>query len=424
MTTPSSNHNFWSSIKNMARRGGRFLQTAWMVIGATLLLILLLELTCGLIYHLFTPSGDFLYFRQSQSYKGNPWIHEYDKELFSSYNTAWRPFVYWRRTPYAGKYINIDAQGRRYTAPSAVQKVAASRQLKIFMFGGSTMWGEGVRDQFTLPSLVVQDLAAHKIKAEVTNFGEVAYVNTQELIELILQLERGNIPDVVIFYDGYNDVYAANQRGQAGFSQFEWKRELEYNISTRYNQLKKVFLLNCLDRFYLGRLIKSFSKKLDFQKPAPPGSQTLDKDIIQIYLNNIKIINALGKTYGFVPLFFWQPVIYTKDNLTDFEKNYAIEPLGKLYRQAHGVLKAAAEKFSPYNFFDISGLFTKTTGEVYLDYCHVNEEANRLIAHRITADLLPVIASHPHLGRQVSSGGAGPSTAANDQTAAATGGTD
>jgi lysophospholipase L1-like esterase len=395
-------------VRKSAGAGGRLLKTAWLIIGATLLLILFLEVACGLIYQLLPAKTGSFYFPHSQVYKNAPWSEDYDKELIASYNTTWRPFVYWRRAPLQGKYININAQGLRYTAPGELRAGEVSRQLKIFMFGGSTMWGEGVRDQYTLPSLVAQDLAARKIKADITNFGEVAYVNTQELIELIFQLERGNIPDVVIFYDGFNDVYAAAQNQVAGFSQFEWKRELEYNISTRYNKLRNVFLLNSLDRFYLGKLIKSLSEKLSYKKPFSQASKTLEKDIVEVYLNNIKIVHALGKAYGFLPLFFWQPVIYTKNSLTDSEKPYATEPLGQLYHQAHTVMQADAAAFAPYNFIDISNLFAGAQDEVYLDFSHVHEDANRLIAQRLTGDLLKIIEKHPHLGREGISGSGRP----------------
>jgi lysophospholipase L1-like esterase len=387
--------SWWLLVKKIARGGGHILRTLWLVIGATLLLILFLEVTCALVYHLLPRKSGPDYFQESASYKNSPWIHDYDKELFSSYNTSWRPYVYWRRTPHKGKYINIDERGIRYTVPGKVAAGDAAKKLKIFMFGGSTLWGEGVRDQFTIPSQLAQDLAARGLSTEITNFGEVAYVNTQELIELVLQLERGNIPDVVIFYDGYNDVYAALQNQAAGFTQFEWKRELEYNISTRYNKLKKVFLLNSLDRYYLGKLIKSLSNKLSYQEPFSQKSKTLKNDVVEVYLNNLKIITALGKAYGFVPLFYWQPVIYTKKTLTPFEKRFATEPLGDFYRQSQAVMRARSQEFAPYHFFDISGLFAAANHEVYLDYCHVNEDANRIIARRIAADLLQMVNPSP-----------------------------
>lgn len=385
---------------------GHIIKTSWLVVGATLLLILLLEVTCAAIFHLVPAKTGPVYFSKSDSYQGNHWIAAYDKELFSSYNTSWRPYVYWRRTPYAGKYINIDNRGIRATAAGEPDESHASRKLKIFMFGGSTMWGEGVRDRHTIPSLLAKELATRNIKAEITNFGEVAYVQTQELIELVLQLQRGNVPDIVIFYDGYNDVYAAMQNRSAGFSQFEWKRELEYNISTRYNKLKKVFLLNSLEQFYLGRFIKSLSDKLTYKQPFSQESKTLSKDIIEVYLNNIKIIAALGKAYGFLPLFYWQPVIYTKNNLTAFEKGFATEPLGSLYHQAHAVMEANAAEFAKYHFYDISGLFAAARNSVYIDYSHVNEDANRIIAQRFTRDLLPLIGPAAPGGQQRISRGA------------------
>lgn len=43
------------------------------------------------------------------------------------------------------------------------------------------------------------------------NYGENAYVSTQGLIHLILLLESGDVPDMVIFYDGVNDILAASQ---------------------------------------------------------------------------------------------------------------------------------------------------------------------------------------------------------------------
>jgi len=388
----SLNNSPWRVIfKKFAGACGQIIKTSWLIIGVTLLLILFLELTCAMIYHLFLGKSGPVYYQYSESYKDNPWIHDYDQELFYSYNTSWRPYVYWRRPPFKGKYINIDEHCHRYTVPGEVSGGNAARRLKIFMFGGSTLWGEGVRDQFTIPSLLGKDLAAHQVGAEITNFGEVAYVNTQELIELVLQLERGNIPDVVIFYDGYNDVYAALQNQVAGFTQFEWKRELEYNISTRYNSLRRVFLLNTLDRYYLGKIIKRLSNKLSYQKPFSQKSKTLKEDVVEVYLNNLKIITALGKAYGFVPLFYWQPVIYTKNNLTPFEKKFATEPLGDLYCQAQAVMQAKSQEFGPYHFFDISGLFADANYSIYLDFCHVNEDANRIIARRIAADLLQII---------------------------------
>jgi lysophospholipase L1-like esterase len=360
----------------------------------TLLLLVLAELGARLF---LAPRVPFCpqYFSHTDSYQNAPWIKDYDREIFTSYNSTWRSYVYWRRTPHQGKYINIDRQGIRYTTPSNLTDGEARKKLKIFMFGGSTMWGEGVRDQYTLPSLVCQDLSVHKIKAGITNFGEVGYVNTQELIELVLQLERGNIPDVVVFYDGFNDVYSAWQNSMEGLPQNESNRELEYNITKRYNTLRKEFFLKTIDQFYLTKTLKNWTNIGRPSKSAVKDTNGLEKKILDVYLNNIKIIVALGKAYGFVPIFYWEPVIYTKKNLTHFEQKYISKPIGALYDTTHALLKVNQSKLVDYNFHDITGLFLETKEPVYLDYCHSNEEAHKIIARRIAQDITAAVGVAP-----------------------------
>ncbi|MGB1287006.1 MAG: hypothetical protein ACPG7F_10770, partial [Aggregatilineales bacterium] len=61
---------------------------------------------------------------------------------------TWLPYVYWRMDEYDGKYINISPEGIRYTPDYSADNPAAQT---IYFFGGSTMWGEGARDAYTIP---------------------------------------------------------------------------------------------------------------------------------------------------------------------------------------------------------------------------------------------------------------------------------
>jgi hypothetical protein len=38
------------------------------------------------------------------------------------------------------------------------------------------------------------------------NFGESGFVSTQSVIQLMQELQSGNIPHLVIYYDGVNDT--------------------------------------------------------------------------------------------------------------------------------------------------------------------------------------------------------------------------
>src|SRR5262249_16388989 len=87
---------------------------------------------------------------------------------------------------------------------------------KVFTFGGSTMWGTGSPDWGTIPAYLRAHFAASRHGPDcVVNFGESAWVSTQGLIQLMLELQSGNVPALVIFYEGANDVYAAYQSGRA-----------------------------------------------------------------------------------------------------------------------------------------------------------------------------------------------------------------
>lgn len=65
------------------------------------------------------------------------WAEQYWIELQDALrHVTWTPYVYWRTSPYDGTYINVDAQGIRYTLPPS-----SDAELSIHFYGGSTAWG-------------------------------------------------------------------------------------------------------------------------------------------------------------------------------------------------------------------------------------------------------------------------------------------
>ena len=139
----------------------------------------------------------------------------------------WIPYSYWISKPFTGKSINVDSDGLRHTWHNGLTGLYSpgKRIFRIFMFGGSTMFGWAESDDYTIPSAVVKALTQRGIGGvKVINFGQLGYVNTQELILLLEQLRQRNIPDLVIFYDGYNDTFSAFQNGKAGITENEVTR--------------------------------------------------------------------------------------------------------------------------------------------------------------------------------------------------------
>ncbi|MFO0690652.1 MAG: SGNH/GDSL hydrolase family protein [Myxococcota bacterium] len=111
--------------------------------------------------------------------------------------TRYVPFVEWKRKPFRGETVNVDEAGDRvHRAPGKGERGV------VRFFGGSTTWGTGVDDDHTIPALfnaLHPDWTVH-------NHGESGYYSRQELERLESLVHLGEPVDLVVFYDGYNDV--------------------------------------------------------------------------------------------------------------------------------------------------------------------------------------------------------------------------
>ena len=211
------------------------LRTVWLVLGVTLAFLFVLELCVRVTHYVAerqrarrlaaVPAS----LRDPQ--ESEPWFADFTREYDATRPQRWKSYVYFGRKPsFKGRYVNIDADGHRVTPqPSSPAEPAA----RVFFMGGSTMWGTEQRDSATIAAVAaqrLQGLAGPAGRIEVTNFGESGYVNTQELLELMLALRAGKRPDVVVFYDGINDVGTTVQYGVAGIPQNESKRVAEFDL--------------------------------------------------------------------------------------------------------------------------------------------------------------------------------------------------
>jgi hypothetical protein len=175
-------------------------------------------------------------------YSSQDWTQIYWQEARGAENYRYKPFVIWRHQPFTGETVNINQEGTRQTPGASCNTEA----FKVFIFGGSTVWGWGSPDWGTISAYLQKGLETEtEMPVCVENFGEDGYVSTQGLIELIVQLQSGNIPDMVIFYDGVNDVYAAYESGKPGvhptLSKIEAKFEEREQLLVKWIESTRLF---------------------------------------------------------------------------------------------------------------------------------------------------------------------------------------
>ena len=249
-------------------------------------------------------------------YASQDWAKQFWHEFRLTRRQRYYPYVGWRRAPFKGKTIDIDQNGIRVT-PGADCRASS---FKVFTFGESTMWGTGSPNWGTIPAYLQAGL--EKLRHGpvcVVNFGETAYVSTQDVIMLLIQLQSGNVPDLVVFSSLEGDVYAAYQSGRAGVPQ-----NLD-QIAARFEMSKSPpTLVELLTNSHSYSLIEHLTGKLTIAhpgqgEPAPSKLVTyesmgieaahLGNLIVQNYIGNYKIVKALAQTYGFKYFFFLQPLL-------------------------------------------------------------------------------------------------------------------
>lgn len=320
-------------------------------------------------------------------YADADWAGEYFEEFARSYRTEYESYTEHRRRPnFRGKYINLDERARRRTVPDCSRSEPGD--LQVFFLGGSAVWGTGARDEATLPSLLARRLCDAGVPARVTNFGESGYTNTQELIRLVLELRSGNLPDVAIFYDGVNDVYSSYQNGAAGLPQNVAGRRLRYGTPGQRtpNLIEASSSWRLATR--LGSRIRYLAGGRGEIEPEPELDwKRIDADTLRVLEENLRMIRALGREYGFHSLAYWQPVLYTKDRWSEDESTRIDrdEAFGERYRSVTALVRGSE------SIRDLSDALDAYERSVFIDEFHISEEANEVIAAVVFEDVMGLL---------------------------------
>jgi hypothetical protein len=321
---------------------------------------------------------------KSSYYRDKAWAPQYWREFKLSRTMQYLPYVVWRRAPFTGAMINIDHEGVRRT-PGAV---CGAGSYKVFAFGGSTMWGTGSPDWGTIPAYLQAGLAKRESRPVcVVNFGESAYVSTQSVIMLLTRLHAGDVPNLVLFYDGPNDVYTAFQSGRTTVHE---NADRIARVFERHGEAESNPLAEWLDRSALFRVSGSLVSRL---AQAPPPSlltyETMGIDraaltdaVVRTYLDNYNVVDALAHQYGFKYAFFWPAYISAgKKHLTEEEEalRRGVDlSLAKLYASVYHMMESRIPQHE--NLHSMTPIFDGHDSLIWIDDAHVTPVGNELIA--------------------------------------------
>ncbi|OWY63546.1 hypothetical protein B7486_52495, partial [cyanobacterium TDX16] len=310
-----------------------------------------------------------------------PWAEEYFFEL-DTLRSRWDPFLVNRAYPTSGEHISTTEDTRVSYEPAGLAEDAPV----VWFFGGSTTFGEGQRDEHTIPSEVARLSEEAGSPVRVVNFGQRGWVIWQEALQLERQLAVREAPDLVVFYDGTNDVNVQVEQGGGQPTVYnaddyaatvEGAPRAEDGTPAKPPSLAR----RLFDSWRETSLVGEVSNQVAGVAPAwageseqrsPEAEQEAVDDAVAVYQRGRAFVLDLAAEHDVPVVLFWQPELDTSTNPTS--------------------VRADAAEAAGAPTIDLTDALTGVPSEdVYLDGAHTNELGARLVAEAMWPHLTPAL---------------------------------
>lgn len=266
---------------------------------------------------------------------------------------------------------------------------------KIMMFGGSTIWGSGSADRNTIPSLLqknINEKISQRIK--VINYGFSTVTINQQLN--LLNSTRINEGDIVVFYDGGNDIFQTmvNENFKGSIIGYNQKNKLDI-----YLHNIKFFLSVNSNTYRLISSIRSSYKStpnINCNINDENKSKKLMSDGFEYYLSRIELAKIYVESNGGIFFHFLQPSLFHKDlKYSEYEKELIKQsPLGinecevYLIRVQNGYKHYSSEynkKAEIKNLKNLTNILDSVSyqEEYFIDNLHITSSGNALVSNSI-----------------------------------------
>lgn len=310
------------------------------------------------------------------NYKGIDWALTHFTEYDNLTKGYYESFYGWRRPEFHGETINIDQNGLRRT----FRTEGAGPEKVIAFFGGSTTWGTGASDDTTIPSY----FARFNPRFEAINFGETGYIAHQSLNLFMRRYVEGFRPDVVVFYDGVNDVWNKCRQEASAFSH---SREYRIRVVLQENSDENSYwnVIQPIQTF-VGKVRRTLDnrQRANLSHYDCPSNPEKAGNIARMLLSDWLIVKQMVESYGGTFIGILQPQAYGSDTKLDHLK---LDPeLGRQYEIVYPLIVDLLEReFTALegNFVDLRHALDQQD-YFYIDWCHLSPNGNEIIARRIS----------------------------------------
>lgn len=289
---------------------------------------------------------------------------------------------------YLGRYFRIN-NGRRATLGQPDPFLQ-----RVLLIGGSTVYNSEVPDEYTIATQLQRKLEARfPGRFRVENYGATSANVRQELERL--KLARVDSGDVVILYNGVNDI------AQGVFNQ----APLGTIVGSNRETVADLPLIHraLLSLYFRGRDYSAFVNYfLDpVRRGSPPHLADPERvnELVRLtagnYFRTILAADDYANDQGARFLHFFQPHLFSDEVMSQYETKLTADPrlihpgMDIAFRSATPAMQKVTDRLRTrgVDSRDLSSLLNaRSPGqEFFLDYCHVTHEANARIASVIAA---------------------------------------
>jgi lysophospholipase L1-like esterase len=243
-----------------------------------------------------------------------PWAPSYWEEFV---RMRWDPGPYGTGQPsdVSGSHINVhDGLRASYVAPGTPEDAP-----EVWVFGGSTTWGQGQRDEHTIPSELARIAATEGAPLRVRNMGVLGDTAWQELHRVVAALEARPAPALIVFYDGINETATTYENATIHPTHYLPDREpiletLQEDLQVLGSPREPTWWEQGWEVSLLGKLVRRTSTAVsgapaDAQELPPGEADPVDwvRRSTDIYVRARTLISAAVADAGVPAVFFAQP---------------------------------------------------------------------------------------------------------------------
>ena len=281
--------------------------------------------------------------------------------------------------------ININSEGFRGDEIIPEQE----NDYKIFMIGGSTVFGAGMKnDNLTIPAQLELNLKNKFENIQVINAG-VSSITSFEELYIIENKIYSMDPDMIIVYDGANDVHYKR------IEMPEIKKSEEESF--KFKSIQKFYRTPVMIYRYIIQPMENSNilniQNDDFIRESEKTNSELSQILGNVWYDRINKFCEKSSEMNIKSIVIIQPTIYNANKPISISEEpfFYKNPFGE---ETFKEIVENSKKLSNCTLVkDYTNIFDDSNESLFYDSVHLNDKGNSLIAQKIYDEIFPTISA-------------------------------